>query len=154
MNQQADPQAESVPTRPEERHVAKHRRNCSGSRQSSQLPCIAVCSPFVASSTTSAPWIGSGAARARFADFTSTAVAANRKPAPRPHSAAGCTVARATSAALPTRPASESTSTPPTPIRMPSHAKGEILSPSRSSASTAPCAASVFAYAVPTAKLR
>ena len=51
--------------------------------------------------------------------------------------AAGWAVARSSSRGVRLRPARDSHSTPPTPMAMPSHANGEIRSPSRASASTA-----------------
>ncbi len=75
----------------------------------------------------------------------STAENAKPVPAARPHRAAGCAVARSNSRAVRLRPASDSHSTPPTPTAMPIQASGEMRSPKRASASTAPCTASVLA---------
>ena len=125
--------------------MANTARSWSGSRASSQPPCIKVCRTLVTTSVTRARRIGSSPGSALFAALMSTLVNAKAEPAARPQSAAGWTVARSSSRGVRSRPASDSHSTPPTPIAMPIQASVEMRSPSRISARIAPCTASVLA---------
>ena len=115
VNQQAEPQAESAPTWALRQVV--NAAQLVAARASSQPPCIRVCSMLVTTSVNSARTNRLGPRSAWLAGFTSTLVNAKKNPAARPHSAAGCTVARASSAGRMPRPASESHSTPATPTR-------------------------------------
>ena len=144
MNQQAEPSADSVPTQAELRHVVNALRSSCGSRQARKPPCISVCSVLVTTSTNSARTNRLGPLSDWLASLMNTVVNANRKPAPSPASAAGCTVAASSSRGFMPRPASDSVITPDRPMQMPTQASGRSTSPSTISATIALCTVSVL----------
>ena len=109
---------------------------------------------LMTTSVSSARSVASGPSSDCVAARIAKAHKAKAEPAPRPSSAAGCTVAANTSRSDPTRPAIDRYSVPPTDTAMPSHASAWKDSPRKISAMNAACTASVFEYAVPTAKPR
>src|SRR5690349_17620099 len=154
VNQQADPQPDSVPTHIELRQDVNDLRNSWGSRQYSHAPCIAICSVLVITNVKSARTRRLGPSNAWLLSLMKTVVNANTNPDPSPHIAAGWNVAASNSRGFIPRPASDSVMTPPPPIAIPIQVRVCNDSCSTIRATMALCTASVLEYAVPTTKLR